>query len=165
MDFRAVPAEVWALVALAAMAFAAIVVVFAAARTWMRRARMRARSSRAMSGERGAVAILRAHGYAIVGAQVAAEYPVEVDGETFFIGLRADYIVSKAGARYVAEVKTGAVAPRIDTAATRRQILEYDVAFGVDGVLLVDAEEKRVHEIAFPTLATRASRSRRKVAV
>ena len=33
----------------------------------------------------------------------------------------------------VAEVKTGRLAPRIDTPATRRQLLEYRLAFDVDG--------------------------------
>lgn len=41
-------------------------------------------------------------------------------------------------------MKTGKLAPRLDHAATRRQLLEYRVAFGVDGVLLVDAEAERV---------------------
>jgi len=49
-------------------------------------------------------------------------------------------------------VKTGAHAPRIETSATRRQILEYRVAFDVDGVVLVDAEAGSVHEITFPAL-------------
>jgi hypothetical protein len=49
----------------------------------------------------------------------------------------------------VAEVKSGKLAPRIETAATRRQLLEYRVAFDVDGVLLVDEEAGRVSEIVF----------------
>jgi hypothetical protein len=52
----------------------------------------------------------------------------------------------------VVEVKTGALAPKIETSATRRQMLEYRVAFDVDGVLLVDAESGTVHEVTFPTL-------------
>ncbi len=100
--------------------------------------------------------MLRAHGYAILGSQVTIEYPIEVDGETIAMGLRADYLVSKDGARYIAEVKTGTRAPRIDTAATRRQLLEYEIAFDVDGVLLVDADAERVHTVAFPTLGRRS---------
>jgi hypothetical protein len=43
--------------------------------------------------------------------------------------------------------------------ATRRQLLEYRCAFGVDGVLLVDAEARRVHVIDFalPAAPTRAA--------
>ncbi len=54
----------------------------------------------------------------------------------------------------MAEVKTGAAAPQLSTAATRRQLLEYRVAFDVDGVLLVDAEAGRVQRVVFPGVAS-----------
>ena len=50
----------------------------------------------------------------------------------------------------MAEVKTGRLAPRLETSATRRQLLEYRVAFDVDGVLLVDVDAGRVHSLEFP---------------
>jgi hypothetical protein len=59
-------------------------------------------------------------------------------------------VVAGGGLRYVAEVKTGAFAPRLETAATRRQLLEYRIAFDVDGVLLVDADAERVRLVEFP---------------
>lgn len=138
-----------------AIALATLVVVVAMVRAWLRGMRAHARSTRAVAGEREGASILRARGYAILGAQVAIEHAVEIDGVTVSMGLRADYLVSKNGARFVAEVKTGALAPRIDTAATRRQLLEYEVAFDVDGVLLVDADTERVHTVAFPALSRR----------
>jgi hypothetical protein len=49
----------------------------------------------------------------------------------------------------VAEVKTGEVAPRLSTAATRRQLLEYRVAFDVDGVLLVCPERGTIQRVDF----------------
>ena len=148
MELRAIPPEVLVAIAAIAVVFALVLL----ARAWLRGLRARARSARAYAGERAAAAVLRAHGFKILGAQVPAEYPVEVDGERILCGLRADYVVAKNGARFVAEVKTGSMAPRIQTAATRRQLLEYEIAFGVDGVLLVDAERDVVHTIAFPTL-------------
>ena len=66
------------------------------------------------------------------------------------IALRADLLVERGGRRYVAEVKTGEAAPSLATAATRRQLLEYLIAYRVDGVLLVDAERGSVHEVEFP---------------
>lgn len=138
-----------------ALGLAAAIVLLAMLRAWLRGMRAHARSVRAVAGEREAAAILRARGYAILGAQVAVEYPVRIDGVTISMGLRADYLVTKNGARFIAEVKTGSLAPRIDTAATRRQLLEYEVAFDVDGVLLVDADTQRVHTVAFPALARR----------
>jgi hypothetical protein len=49
------------------------------------------------------------------------------------------------------------VAPKIETAATRRQLLEYRVAFDVDGALLVDADRGRVSTVTFPRLEERVS--------
>jgi hypothetical protein len=142
------PSSFYEVVAAIAVLAAVVLVV----RGWMRGLRARARSARAYAGERDAARILRAHGFSIVGAQVAAEYPVEVDGEIVVCGVRADYVVQKRGARFVAEVKTGTYAPRIATASTRRQLLEYGIAFDVDGVLLVDAERDVIHTVSFPRL-------------
>jgi hypothetical protein len=50
-------------------------------------------------------------------------------------------------------VKTGRQAPRLGHADTRRQMLEYQLAFEVPGVLLVDAESGRVREVRFPVTA------------
>ncbi len=119
---------------------------------WLRSLRAQSRQARAASGEVNAARWLAELGYEILGAQIVAQYVVWVDREPFTVGLRADYLVQKKGARYVAEVKTGKLAPRIDTPATRRQLLEYRVAFDVDGVLLVDAEAGRVRAITFSTL-------------
>jgi hypothetical protein len=155
VDVRALPPEAVAAAIFAAVVVALLAVLVALARAWLRRARVRARAYRAFRGEREAAALLRASGYDIVASQATAELPVLIDGRALVAGLRADYIVAKNGARFVAEVKTGELAPSITTAATRRQLLEYEVAFGVDGVLLVDGERERVHAVRFPTLKQR----------
>jgi hypothetical protein len=84
-----------------------------------------------------------------------------LDGEPMELELRADYLVEAAGERLVAEVKTGDAAPRLDTAATRRQLLEYSIAFAVDGVLLVCPEAGAIHRVEFPgaTRSTTAARA------
>jgi hypothetical protein len=92
-------------------------------------------------------------GYVVLGAQVEGAYRLAVDGRPMSISLRADYVVSRNGRRFVAEVKSGRVAPLLATPATRRQLLEYLVAFQVDGVLLVDGETQSVHEVVFPVPA------------
>src|SRR5450432_3935284 len=129
----AISRELLFVVAAAAIALA---VVQAIARAWTRRARRErilARVARAGEGEAHAAAQLEALGFEVLGAQVAADYPVCVDGAVTRAQVRADYVVRKDGATYVVVVKTGAVAPRIATIATRRQLLEYRVAFDVDG--------------------------------
>lgn len=112
----------------------------------------RRRGAEAARGEARAASWLEARGFRVLGSQVAAEHPVHVDDAVVRVGIRADYLVTRDGRSYVVEVKSGSLAPRVDTPATRRQLLEYRVAFDVDGVLLVDVEAERIHEVSFPRL-------------
>jgi hypothetical protein len=124
-------------------------------RTSLPARRLEAARLRGAAGERRAVVLLEDRGFAIVGAQVAARYELLVDGERNAFDLRADFIVEKGSRRYVAEVKTGNYAPRLTTVATRRQLLEYGVAFDVDGVLLVDADSDTVRLVEVPPPSSR----------
>ena len=132
-----------------------LVVIQTARLAWLRgapRRRLRALSARGAAGEVDAVRILDDAGFAIDGAQVSTSLELRVDGILVEAVVRADYLVSRRGRRYVAEVKTGRVAPRLDSAVTRRQLFEYRHAFDVDGVLLVDADAGQVREVEFPML-------------
>ena len=132
--------------------FAALALyVSAVLRKALRARKLRRRFIRAANTEAQAPALLRERGYAVLGAQVRGDYCLTVDGRPFPVELRADYVVSRDKKRYVAEVKSGKLAPRLATAATRRQLLEYLMAFEVDGVLLVDGEARQIHEVEFPT--------------
>jgi hypothetical protein len=111
----------------------------------------RRRAARAQAGERDAEALLAGAGYRVVDRQVAHAWRFSCDGEPVEAALRCDLLVEGPDGRLVAEVKTGAAAPRLETAATRRQLLEYQVAYGADGVLLVDAEAGVVRRVEFPT--------------
>lgn len=128
--------------------------VLQTARLWWRdaarRFRDRRRSARAVAGEAAAEDLLRGLGYAITDRQAPLQYALQVDGAPHPVSLRADYLVERGGRRYVAEVKTGGQAPSLRTAATRRQLLEYRLAYAVDGVLLVDMEASAVREVVFP---------------
>ncbi|HVH45683.1 MAG TPA: hypothetical protein VM925_25185 [Labilithrix sp.] len=151
MHLDAIPREV--LLAIAAMAVLYAIVI--AAGRWTKRMQLHARLARARDGEREAAAILESHGYTVEGVQVASTYELEVDGAPVQIALRADYVVRRGGERFIAEVKTGQLAPRIQTPATRRQLLEYSIAFDAAGVVLVDVPARSVHRVVFPSAASR----------
>lgn len=153
MDLAALPRELLAWVAGVALALLILQTACLALQRALRRRRRVLRFERAARGESRAARMLQARGYDVLGAQVAAEHAVIVDREEVVVPLRADYLVEKRGVRYVVEVKTGEHAPRIETRATRRQILEYRVAFDVDGVLLVDGDSGTIREVTFPALA------------
>jgi hypothetical protein len=130
-------------------ALALLGIVRAASRAVRRRVIHR-RLARASEGERRAAALLAHAGYDVIAAQVAAQYALRVDGELRSFEVRADYLARKRGRRFVVEVKTGDYAPRLDTVATRRQLLEYSIAFRAGGVLLVDAEADLIHVVELP---------------
>ncbi|MEZ4400155.1 MAG: hypothetical protein R3B06_09060 [Kofleriaceae bacterium] len=137
---------------LIATAIAAALVALRIARR--RAARQRSRRARtvgatAAAGERDGAALLEAAGFAITGRQVRHTIVVAVDGERYDAGLRCDYLVERAGEAWVAEIKTGDDAPSLTNPATRRQLLEYQVAYAVVGVVLVDATAGAVHEVRF----------------
>jgi hypothetical protein len=116
----------------------------------------RSRTRRGLAAEKGAEKLLRKHGYRVHERSVAGSYEAQVDGSTYEVKLSADYLVTRDGALWVAEVKTGDAA-RFAYSETRRQMLEYQLAFGAHGVLLVDADAGLIHEVRFPLAAARAT--------
>ena len=119
----------------------------AAAREEDRKVAAHARALRAVDGEHLASALLEREGYAVLGRQVPGSWTVRADGEAITFGLRADYLVTRGGRRYIAEVKTGRLAPRLSHGPTRRQLLEYSAAFDVQGVILVDADGETITHV------------------
>jgi len=119
------------------------------------RRRRRARARRAVEGERDAERVLEDAGYRVLERQARRGFVLEVDGEPEQFELRADFVVRRGRRRFVADAKTGGRAPSLSTAATRRQLLEYRLAYDVDGVLLVDMRAGRVRRVGFPFRARR----------
>jgi hypothetical protein len=120
-----------------------------------RRARVR-RAARAARAERRARGVLEDAGFRVRGEQVRKSWSLSSDGREVRFDLVADYVVERDGRVWVAEVKTGERALDLRFGPTRRQLLEYREAFGVDGVLLVDAEADGFSEIHFRGAAQRA---------
>jgi hypothetical protein len=107
------------------------------------------RAQRAQRAERDAARLLEARGFRVLGRQVRRSWGVRADGEDVEFTLIADYLVEERGRRWVAEVKTGERALDLRHGPTRRQLLEYREAFGVQGVLLVDAEGRALQSVHF----------------
>lgn len=118
--------------------------------------RQRRSQLRGEAGERDAEALLERAGYSVVATQHEGQFHIEVDGEPRTFKLRADLLVRRRrdGRLLIAEVKTGEVAPQLHHGPTRRQLLEYALAYRpqVVGVLLVLPEQGEVLTVAFPVL-------------
>lgn len=115
--------------------------------------RSRWRNRRAQGAESEAERLLEQEGYRLLERQVAGSFMMEIDGRPVQVSCRADLLVERGGLVYVADVKSGRSAPDPTFPATRRQLLEYLIAYDVDGVLLVDMEARRVHAVSFPAIA------------
>lgn len=124
-------------------------------RSWNRRSRVR-RAARAQRAERDAAGVLETHGFKVLGRQVRQSWGLHADGEEVTFTLIADYLVTRGGQRWVAEVKTGERSLDLRHGPTRRQMLEYREAFEVEGVLLVDAEGRTLRSVRFPQSRTSA---------
>jgi hypothetical protein len=116
---------------------------------WLRRRRTRARATGGTRGERRGERLLTEAGYQIMERQPRRSAAVRCGRERVSYEVRADVLVARGGRVYVAEIKSGALVADVRHGPTRRQLLEYELAFAVDGVLLVDALRDEVHEICF----------------
>lgn len=135
-----------------------LLLVGAALQAWFAalsdRATRSQRALEAQAGEREGRVLLEAAGYRVLGEQVRLGWSYELNGEIVEALLIADFLVERRGRRYVADAKTGGAAS-LRNIATRRQLLEYQLAFDVTAVLLVDLERRAIHELRF--LAQRVS--------
>jgi hypothetical protein len=134
------------------VALLALVVLLCVLLSWaLRRAggASRARNSRALRGEEEAEELLEAWGYRVIDRQVREWSHVWLDGEACDFEVRADLLVERGSQQFVAEVKTGTLAPDPGYPPTRRQLREYARVFDDCGILLVDMEAGTVTEVSF----------------
>ena len=150
---REVSLEHWIILGLALL----LVVAWLRLRRWAGRGPRRAvdRARRAGAGEQAAEVLLQEEGYTVLDRQVRCVWWIEVDGQEEAVDLRADLLVEREGERFVVEVKTGVHAPDPAFPPTRRQLLEYSLAFAPYRVLLVDIEEEEIMEVHFPRAQAR----------
>lgn len=107
------------------------------------------RNAVAQAGEGAAEALLEAEGYTVLDRQVPVQGRMRLDGEEATFSVRLDLEVERSGRLYVAEVKTGTLAPDPTLAATRRQLREYAALLPDHGLLLVDMESETITEVDF----------------
>ena len=103
---------------------------------------------RGAKGEDVAVDLLIKNGYKVLSSQIPFEGTLTVDGEQLNFKTRVDFLVAKAGEKFLAEVKTGASASPSNI-QTRRQLLEYTHLSYAKKILLIDATTKQIREIEF----------------
>jgi Holliday junction resolvase-like predicted endonuclease len=116
---------------------------------WIRAERLRKRFSKSRQAEKEAEKILKKNGYAIIDAQQSKPLLVTIGDKIHRYLVRIDYLVRRRGKVYVVEVKSGEKTPYITNRETRRQMLEYYLAYQPSGILLLNMKNKRISEVKF----------------
>jgi hypothetical protein len=116
---------------------------------WLNIRTMRKRFDKGAQAEIDAVGLIESNGFKITEDQSEVDCSFKVDGEKTSYTLRADFLATKNGKKYVIEVKSGDSAPDPKYSETRRQLLEYDHVYRPDGLLLADMKEVELHTIEF----------------
>jgi len=116
---------------------------------WANIRAMKKRFDKGAQAELDAVVLIESNGFKITEDQSKVDCSFKVDGEKVSYTLRADFLATKNGKKYVIEVKSGDSAPDPKYSATRRQLLEYDHVYRPDGLLLADMKEVALHTIEF----------------
>lgn len=92
---------------------------------------------------------LKRRGYQILGRQPKESIIVRIDDKDHLGTLAADCRVKKNGKEYVVVVRSGEGDFDPTEPALRRRLVEYHRAFGLNGILLVDPQEEKIHLVNF----------------
>ena len=141
--------SVWALILILAFVLVWGCVIGVRMASW-KTSRQTARSRKiGAAGERRGIKMLRKAGYRILEHQPSGRAKVRIDDQPQCFRVRADALVKRDGMVFVVELKGGEMVSTLRHRHTRRQLLEYSLAFDVDGVLLVDAYAGNIHTVEF----------------
>lgn len=98
--------------------------------------------------EKSAEKWLKYNGFQIIDKQQSKPLIIKAGAITHRYLIRIDFLVKKNGRTYVVEVKSGSQ-NKITNRETRRQLLEYFLAYQPYGIILFDMETKQFSEIRF----------------
>jgi len=129
-------------------------ILFIKISNWLRVKRLRKRFSKSRQAEKEAEKILKKNGYAIIDAQKSKPLLITIGDKVHRYLVRIDYLARKRGRVYVVEVKSGEKIPYITNRETRRQMLEYYLAYQPSGILLLNMKNKSISEVKFQFKST-----------
>ncbi|HZK41001.1 MAG TPA: hypothetical protein VFC91_05540 [Atribacterota bacterium] len=138
-------------------------VLFIKTSNWLRAKKLRKRFSKSRQAEKEAEKILRKNGYTIIDAQKSKPILLTIGDKIHRYLVRIDYLARKRGKVFVVEVKSGEKIPYITNRETRRQMLEYYLAYQPCGILLLNMKNKSISEVKFQFESTRRQKAIRLV--
>lgn len=125
------------------------VYIFARLTHWINARKLKKRFAKSRQAEKEAENFLKKKGYTIVDIQKSKSILIAIGDKIHRYLIRIDYLVRKKGKIYVVEVKSGEKNPYITNRETRRQMLEYYLAYQPNGIILLNMKNKSISEVKF----------------
>lgn len=124
-------------------------VLYLKIRNYLNYQKAKQRSLSSKRAEKKAERWLKRNGFQIIGRQQSRPLIIKTGKTSHRYLIRTDFLVKKGGRHYVVEVKSGRKNSKITNRETRRQLLEYFLAYQTYGIILFDMDSKRFTEVKF----------------
>lgn len=92
---------------------------------------------------------LKRNGFQVLEKQQSRPLIIQTGKTCHRYSIRTDFLVRKSGRKYIVEVKSGHQNSLVTNRDTRRQLLEYFLAYQSYGIILFDMEHKKFSEVKF----------------
>ncbi|MDW7683167.1 MAG: hypothetical protein SCK29_03485 [Bacillota bacterium] len=116
---------------------------------WFRRNFRRISGKKPGRSNTRTVQFLQDAGYDVLKAKPIIRVKMEIDGKPHPFELKADYLVSKSGRRYLVRVRRDNKAVRLQSKMWRNSLLRDVLAYRAGGILIVNVEKETLHEVRF----------------
>ena len=126
---------------------------YAAQQLWQR-FRQHRRQENAQAMQERAAKILENLGFSLQPEYMRQNLRILQDGQPLDSPVRPELFVNKGGKSYVVNIKERQALQQLSDPHTRQQLLEYYVTYKPNGILLMDMENRRIHDIRFDLFAS-----------
>jgi Holliday junction resolvase-like predicted endonuclease len=124
-------------------------VLYLKIRNYLNYQKAKCRSFSSKRAEKKAEIWLKRKGFHIIEKQQSRPLIIKTGKTSHRYLIRTDFLVKKGGQKYVVEVKSGRKNSKITNRETRRQLLEYFLAYQACGIILFDMDSKKFTEVKF----------------
>lgn len=116
---------------------------------WVSRRRSGRIEQRSVKSNPRARAVLEEAGYEILEIKPAVTVRMEVDDQSYPFVLKSDFVVSRAGRRYIVQLQQENKQVRLQSKLGRNSLLRDVLAFRADGILVVNIKKETLSLVRF----------------
>ena len=116
---------------------------------WVSRRSSRRIEQRSVKSNPRARAFLEEAGYEILKIKPAVTVRMEVDDQSYPFVLKSDFVVSRAGRRYIVQLQQENKQVRLQSKLGRNSLLRDVLAFRADGILVVNIKKETLSLVRF----------------